>query len=85
MNTLAAMITKRIVFGVLTLFVISLLIFVGVEALPGDLAEAILGQNATPETIQAFRTELRLDLPAHQRYLSWITDFARRYLPRLLV
>jgi peptide/nickel transport system permease protein len=84
MNTLAAMITKRIVFGVLTLFVISLLIFVGVEALPGDLAEAILGQNATPETIQAFRTELRLDLPAHQRYLSWITDFARGDLGKSL-
>jgi peptide/nickel transport system permease protein len=75
MNSLASMITKRIVFGVLTLIVISLLIFVGVEALPGDLAEAILGQNATPETIQAFRTELKLDLPAHERYLSWVGGF----------
>jgi peptide/nickel transport system permease protein len=75
MNTLTSMITKRIVFGVLTLLAISLLIFVGVEALPGDLAEAVLGQNATPETIQAFRTELKLDLPPHVRYLSWIGDF----------
>lgn len=75
MNTLALMITKRVVFGVLTLLAISLLIFVGVEALPGDLAEAVLGQNATPETIQAFRTELKLDLPAHVRYLAWIGDF----------
>ncbi|MFT5701340.1 MAG: peptide/nickel transport system permease protein [Desulforhopalus sp.] len=77
MNTLASMITKRIVFGVLTLMAISLLIFVGVEALPGDLAEAILGQNATPETVQAFRTELKLDLPAHERYFSWIGDFVQ--------
>ncbi|WP_136806476.1 ABC transporter permease [Desulfosediminicola flagellatus] len=75
MNKLASMITKRIVFGVLTLFAISLLIFVGVEALPGDLAEAILGQNATPETIQAFRTELNLDLPGHVRYFTWINNF----------
>lgn len=75
MNTLASMITKRIVFGLLTLITISLLIFVGVEALPGDLAEAILGQNATPETVQAFRTELKLDLPAHERYFSWIGSF----------
>jgi peptide/nickel transport system permease protein len=75
MNSLASMITKRIVFGVLTLIVISLLIFVGVEALPGDLAEAILGQNATAETVQAFRTELKLDLPAHERYLSWVGGF----------
>ncbi len=69
------MITKRLVFGVLTLIAISLLIFVGVEALPGDLAEAILGQDATPETVQVFRTELKLDLPAHERYVSWISDF----------
>ncbi|MFW2367313.1 MAG: ABC transporter permease [Desulforhopalus sp.] len=75
MNSLAAMITKRIVFGLLTMFIISLLIFVGVEALPGDLAEAVLGQNATPETIKAFRAELKLDLPAHTRYFSWIKDF----------
>ncbi len=75
MNTLASMITKRIVFGLLTLITISLLIFVGVEALPGDLAEAILGQNATPETVQAFRNELKLDLPAHERYFSWIGSF----------
>ncbi len=75
MNTLIAMITKRLVFGVLTLIAISLLIFVGVEALPGDLAEAILGQDATPETVQAFRTELKLDLPAHVRYFSWIGSF----------
>lgn len=75
MNTLASMITKRIIFGVLTMFAISLLIFVGVEALPGDLAEAVLGQSATPETVQAFRTELKLDLPPHVRYFSWISAF----------
>lgn len=77
MNKLTSMITKRIVFGVLTLLAISLLIFVGVEALPGDLAEAILGQSATPETVHAFRTELKLDLPPHIRYLSWIGDFVQ--------
>ncbi|MCP4342632.1 MAG: ABC transporter permease [Desulfobulbaceae bacterium] len=75
MSTLTTMITKRLVFGVFTMLAISLLIFVGVEALPGDLAEAILGQNATPETIQAFRTELQLDLPPHVRYFNWIADF----------
>lgn len=75
MNTLISMITKRLVIGVLTLIAISLLIFVGVEALPGDLAEAILGQDATPETVQVFRAELKLDLPAHVRYFSWIGSF----------
>jgi len=75
MQSLSSMISKRILWGVLTLLAISLLIFIGVEALPGDLAEAVLGQNATPETVQAFRTELKLDLPPHVRYFSWINDF----------
>jgi peptide/nickel transport system permease protein len=53
------------------------LIFVGIEALPGDLAEAVLGQSATPETVAAFRQELKLDLPPHVRYLSWLGSFVR--------
>lgn len=66
------MIAQRLALGVLTLFVVSLVIFLGVELLPGDLAEAILGQAATPETVAAFRRELGLDLPAHIRYLDWL-------------
>lgn len=57
------------------MIVISILIFIGVEALPGDVAEAVLGQGATPETVAAFRKELKLDLPPHVRYFSWIGDF----------
>ena len=59
------------------MIVISILIFIGVEALPGDVAEAVLGQGATPETVAAFRKELKLDLPPHVRYLAWIGDFLR--------
>jgi peptide/nickel transport system permease protein len=69
------MVFKRIAFGFLTILVISVLIFVGVEALPGDLAEAVLGQNALPETVEAFRKELKLDMPPHVRYFSWLGDF----------
>ena len=66
------MIAQRLALGLITLFVVSLIIFLGVELLPGDLAEAILGQAATPETVAAFRRELNLDLPAHERYISWL-------------
>ncbi len=66
------MVAQRIALGLLTLFVVSLIIFLGVELLPGDLAEAILGQAATPETVAAFRRELGLDLPPHTRYLEWL-------------
>jgi len=75
MHTLLGLVAKRIAFGLLTIIVISVLIFVGVEALPGDLATAILGQEATPETVAAFRRELKLDLPPHVRYFSWLNDF----------
>ena len=77
MKSIAILVSKRIGLGLLTLWVISVLIFVGVEALPGDLAEAVLGQNALPETVAAFRKELKLDLPPHLRYISWLGDFLK--------
>jgi peptide/nickel transport system permease protein len=76
-NGIAALMLKRIGLGLVTLWVISLLIFVGVEALPGDLAEAVLGQSATPETVASFRKELKLDLPPHVRYVAWLGAFVR--------
>lgn len=71
------MVAKRLLFGFLTIMAISVLIFIGVEALPGDLAETILGQSALPETVEAFRKELKLDLPPHVRYLSWLGGFIK--------
>lgn len=84
MFRLTSLVTKRLLLGLFTLFVISLLIFLGVELLPGDLAEAILGQNALPETVDAFRKELKLDLPAHVRYFSWLKDIAHGDLGKSL-
>ena len=63
MNNLLFMIVKRVALGVLTLILLSLLIFLSVEALPGDLAQEILGQQATPEAVAAIRKDLGLDLP----------------------
>ena len=59
------MIVKRVALGFLTLILLSLLIFLSVEALPGDLAQEILGQQATPEAVAAIRKDLGLDLPPH--------------------
>ena len=84
MKDMTATILKRIGHSVATLFVISILIFAGVEALPGDLAESILGQNALPETVEAFRKELKLDLPPHVRYISWLGDFVQGDMGRSL-
>lgn len=72
MQSIWIMIARRLGLGLVTLFVISLLIFAAVEMLPGDIAEEILGQSATAETVAAFRRELGLDMPAYQRYLAWL-------------
>ena len=77
MKGIVTLVVKRLALGLVTIIVISILIFVGVEALPGDLAEAILGQEATPETVAAFRKELKLDLPPHVRYFTWLGGFMK--------
>ncbi|MBW1889405.1 MAG: ABC transporter permease [Deltaproteobacteria bacterium] len=77
MKGIVSLVAKRLALGLVTIIVISVLIFVGVEALPGDLAEAILGQEATPETVAAFRKELKLDLPPHVRYFAWLGGFMK--------
>ncbi len=72
MSQILKMVAQRFALGFLTLFVVSLIIFLGIELLPGDIAEEILGQSATPETVAAFRAELGLDVPPHIRYLDWL-------------
>jgi peptide/nickel transport system permease protein len=66
------LVLSRAVLGVLTLLAVSLLIFVCVQILPGDVASAVLGNQATPETLAAYRKELGLDQPAWWRYLQWL-------------
>ncbi|MDH6229697.1 peptide/nickel transport system permease protein [Mesorhizobium soli] len=72
MGRIWILVGERLALGVITLIAVSALIFIGVELLPGDLAQQILGQSATPETVAAFRRELGLDQPAVQRYLHWL-------------
>ena len=70
------MIMRRLGIGVVTLWVVSLLMFAGTEILPGDVAEIMLGQEATPESLAALRGKLGLDKPAAIRYLEWLGDMA---------
>ena len=72
MGDILSLVAKRLGYGVITLLVISILIFFAVEALPGDIAEAVLGQSATPETVAAMREQLGLDRPAVIRYMEWL-------------
>jgi peptide/nickel transport system permease protein len=85
----------RLALGLLSLVAVSILIFAATEILPGDVASAVLGQGATPETLAAYRIELGLDRPAYVRYFEWFTgaiqgDFGvamtnkREILPELM-
>ena len=72
MDNIYIIILKRLGLGVVTLLTVSVIIFSAVEMLPGDLAEAVLGQSATEETVNAMRIELGLDRSAPVRYLEWL-------------
>lgn len=54
------------------MFIISALVFFGTEILPGDVAQAILGQNATPELVAQMRDRLGLDAPIMTRFFNWM-------------
>jgi peptide/nickel transport system permease protein len=66
---------KRSLIGIATLLFVSVLVFVGTEILPGDVANALLGQNATPELTAAIRERLGLNEPVHVRYFVWLSNF----------
>lgn len=72
MDNVRTLVAQRLALGVFVLWIVSLIIFLGVSMLPGDVATEILGQAALPETVAAFRRELGLDLPLHVRYVDWL-------------
>lgn len=63
---------RRLVSLIVTLIVVSLLIFTVMNLLPGDPAAIMLGTSATPETLAALRTQMGLDEPLVVRYLAWL-------------
>ena len=70
-------ILRRLLLMLFTLVMISLLVFSAIEIVPGDAAQMILRQQATPETLEALRARLGLDQPAYVRYFTWINGVAR--------
>jgi peptide/nickel transport system permease protein len=65
-------VVRRLLFGVLTLFIVSVVIFVLTQALE-DPAQAILGRQATPESVQAKQQDLGLDKPLITQYWDWLS------------
>lgn len=71
-HPILSMVAGRIGLGLLSLLIVSLVIFSAVSLLPGSYASAILGQNATPEAVAAMEQKLGLDRPWFWRYLAWL-------------
>ena len=72
MHPVLKLVVQRIALGLLLLLAVSMVIFLGVEALPGDTAQAILGQEATPVALANLREKLGLNEPALWRYFHWL-------------
>jgi peptide/nickel transport system permease protein len=69
---MVALIGKRLFFSVFILLAVSVIIFVATLLLPGDPAQAVLGQQATPERLEALRARMGLDQPVLAQYFSWL-------------
>ncbi|USQ81704.1 ABC transporter permease [Ornithinimicrobium faecis] len=69
---MARLIAIRLGTGLITLFLAAFLVFFAVQALPGDVAEQLLGQNATPEAVETLRQQLGLDTNVWARFVEWL-------------
>jgi peptide/nickel transport system permease protein len=72
MHPIVTLVAQRLALGILLLFAASILIFAGTTMLPGDVAQQILGQSATPTALANLRAELGLNDPPLTRYFNWL-------------
>ena len=74
---MARFLIVRLSLIVVTLLAVSIAIFTLIELVPGDAAQVMLGQQATPDNLRNLRAQMGLDRPPHIRYFDWITGAAR--------
>ena len=77
MLSIGPFLLKRLATLLATLAVASLVVFAMLEVLPGNAAEVILGDTATPESLAALNAKLGLDQPAASRYANWVSGLLR--------
>ncbi|MBY0360568.1 MAG: ABC transporter permease [Phreatobacter sp.] len=70
--TIGWLLLSRFLLSLATLLFVATAVFVITNLLPGDVAQELLGQAATPEAVAGLRTALGLDVPPFQRYLAWL-------------
>lgn len=74
---LATLVLRRVGAALCSLLFVVVAIFVLTAALPGDVADMLLGQNATPDATQALRHALHLDQPLWLRFVHWCGGMLR--------
>jgi peptide/nickel transport system permease protein len=82
---IVTLIVKRLGTAVVTLLVVSAIVFFFTSVLPGDIAERVLGHESTPQQREIFRERLHLNRPVYDRYGSWIGGVLHGNLGRSLV
>ena len=75
--SIARLVIGRVLSSLVTLLLVSLLIFAVLEILPGDVATRVLGRDATPEALATIRERLNLGDPAYLRYLTWLGNLVQ--------
>ncbi|MER8748030.1 ABC transporter permease [Mesorhizobium sp. M1050] len=83
-SPITKLIAQRVALGIILLFAVSVLIFAGTQILPGDVAQSILGQAATPVALANLRQEMGLNDPAYIRYFRWLFDILQGDLGKSL-
>src|SRR5580765_8256279 len=78
------LVLARLAIGTVTLWAASLVVFLGIEPLPGNAATAALGQSATPESVRALEQQFGLDRPVLTRYFEWLGNIVQGNLGKSL-
>ena len=76
-HPILALVGRRLALGILTLWLVSIVIFAATQVLPGNAAYAVLGQHATPDRVAALEKQLHLDRPMVVQYWDWISGVLR--------
>ena len=75
MKVIFQLIIKRIGLSIITLLIVSAVVFFIANLLPGDAAQEMLGQSATPEAVAELREAYGLNDPPMLRYAKWLGDW----------
>ncbi len=66
-------VAKRVLYALFVMWLVATVVFFGLRAIPGGPIRAMLGPEATPEAVEALRTDLGLDQPLYIQYVDWFT------------